>query len=210
MVGSILYASSKNAIVWGAGIISRYQNIKKPKSVLAVRGPLTRARFLELGYECPEIYGDPALLLPRFYKPKSDKKYELGIIPHYIDYSFVQRKIENVNNNVLVINLFYPVEKVIDEICSCKRIISSSLHGVITSHAYEIPSIWVKFSNKLAGDDSKFIDYFLSVKLSSEYIPLDFSKTIPDYKEICELVDKIFCKPNINVEKLLEVCPFKG
>jgi hypothetical protein len=61
--GSVLQLVNKNAIVWGAGIISQKDIIKKPRKILAVRGPCSRKRLLELGISCPEIYGDPGLLL---------------------------------------------------------------------------------------------------------------------------------------------------
>ena len=55
--------------------------------------------------------------------------------------------------------------KIIDEINSCQVIISSSLHGIITCHAYNIPCLWYKFSEKIVGDGIKFADYFSSVNI---------------------------------------------
>src|SRR5690606_5368238 len=65
-IGSIITAAGKNSIVWGAGIIKRNEHIRKAE-FLAVRGPLTRGRILDLGYQCPEVYGDPAILLPFYF-----------------------------------------------------------------------------------------------------------------------------------------------
>jgi hypothetical protein len=39
---------------------------------------------------------------------------------------------------------------------------SSSLHGVIVSHAFGVPSIWMASSKPLHGDGVKFDDYFAS------------------------------------------------
>ena len=88
--GSIMRKINRKAIVWGAGIMKKDDAVKRPEKVFAVRGPLTRQRLLDLGYLCPETYGDPALLLPLFYNPPTTKQYEIGIIPHYVDYEKVQ------------------------------------------------------------------------------------------------------------------------
>ena len=45
----------------------------------------------------------------------------------------------------------------------CKFIISSGLHGLIVSDAYNIPNSRIRMSDKLVGGDFKFIDYELSV-----------------------------------------------
>ena len=95
VTGSILKSANRNSIVWGSGIIRRNEMVTKPKKIFAVRGPITRKRLLELGYDCPEVYGDPALLLPLFYKPKATKKYSLGVIPNHIDYKLAKSKLSD-------------------------------------------------------------------------------------------------------------------
>ena len=54
-------------------------------------------------------------------------------------------------------------EHVVIYIISCKYILSSSLHGLIISDAYNIPNIWLD-EYKLNEGDFKFKDYFLSIK----------------------------------------------
>ena len=186
MAGSILSEANKNSIIFGTGIMIEKEKFKKPKKVLAVRGPLTRKRLIELGYNCPDIYGDPALLLPLVYKPKVAKQYQIGIIPHYVDYDRVKENLEE-DNNFFIINILDPIEKVIDDINKCEKTISSSLHGLIVSHAYGIPSLWVKFSDNLAGDDTKFYDYLCSVNIMSEGF-----LNLQNYKFSLETIKKEF------------------
>ena len=136
----------------------------------AVRGPQTRAFLIDKGYDVPEIYGDPALLLPQYYKPKIEKKFKLGIIPHYSDYELVEEWYKD-EDHINIINLMtLSIESTTDEILKCHKIVSSSLHGIIVAHAYGIPAVWQKFSENLFGDDIKFQDYFESV-LITNYMP---------------------------------------
>lgn len=163
-IGSIMSYTSKKAWVWGSGIISKDDNFSNA-NFCAVRGPLSRKRICELGYSCPKVFGDPALLLPRLYAPEITKKHKIGIIPHYVDYEYVKR-IYGAEQDIAIINLMTKdLHMTTDHILECDRIISSSLHGVIVAQAYGIPAVWVRFSDKLSGDNIKFEDYFTSVDI---------------------------------------------
>jgi pyruvyltransferase len=163
VIGSILNYSDKQTIVWGSGIIQK-RELVGAQDFRAVRGPLTRKRLIELGKDCPKIYGDPAILLPLLFNPTVQKKYKLGIIPHYIDYEKVIALFDN--ENIKIINLLtLNIEQTTRDILECEHIISSSLHGMIVAHSYGIKSIWVKFGENLYGDNIKFDDYLLSVNL---------------------------------------------
>lgn len=214
-VGSIIKEASKKSIVWGSGIIKKNEKVRAA-TFLAVRGPRTRARLLELGYKVPEVYGDPAFLLPNFIENNVVKKYELGIIPHYVDYDEIV-KIFASDTRVKIINLMTDdVEKTTREILECKKTVSSSLHGVIISHSYEIPSLWVKFSNKLAGDNIKFYDYFESVGIHNTN-EIVVPKEEMNYEKFLELFETDSAQSMANTElmelrknQLLSSCPFKN
>ena len=124
--------------------------------------------------------GDPALLAPLIYIAKSEKKYTLGIIPHYLHYEETIKKLNS--SEILIINLLDDIEKVIEDVYSCEKIISSSLHGIIIGHAYGVPSLWFRLSDgHIGGDDIKFADYFSSVELS-EYECLEIAYNTYDEK----------------------------
>lgn len=159
-VGSIAKFATKNTIVLGSGTMRHSDELCSDADWRFVRGPYTRGIIQECGGKCPEIYGDPALLLPLLQPEASKKEHDVGIIPHYVDYEYVMN--------------MYPDEHVIDllnkdplsvayEISKCKKVVSSSLHGIIAAHAYGIPAAWVEFSDKLSGDGIKFADHFSSV-----------------------------------------------
>lgn len=210
VTGSILNDPiAETCIVWGAGIAHRDTYIRKPIEVRAVRGPRTREAMLRSGLECPEIYGDPALLLPRFY-PMVDfyaPEFELGIIPHIADYQEVRDKYWGVKN-ITVIDLMEKTETVVDRIQQCKVLISSSLHGIIVSHAYGKPCGWVKFSGRIIGDNTKYYDYFESVGKFDEPGPLNLEENNPTIQEIIDWVPKSV-ELKIDLDKLWDACPFK-
>lgn len=162
MTGSIIGRSNKNTIVWGSGIIRKDQQIEGG-SFVAVRGPRTAARLKELNFETPDVYGDPGLLLPLFYKPNIEKKFKYGVVSHYKDSEKITCALAK-RPDILHIKLTTEtIEPVVDKIVSCDYIISTSLHGLITAHSYNIPAAWWRVSNELSGDDIKFTDYFESV-----------------------------------------------
>ncbi len=210
-VGSILAQINEKCIVWGSGIISKDFPVKNA-NFLAVRGPKTRAFLIESGYQVPEVYGDPALLLPDYYHPKIDNKFSLGIVPHYKDYQTI-KELYTTQKDVLIIDLMTnDIEETTNLFLQCEKIISSSLHGLIVPHAYNIPAVWVPFSNKLFGDGIKFQDYFESVGISN-YTPEIFEKQLLD-SDIQNMFDKYPSLPKqVKIESLkkdlMSVCPFK-
>lgn len=163
--GSIMgqITRADRAVVWGSGIIQRNDAFEKPRAIHAVRGPLSRARCLDLGYDCPDVYGDPAILLPRFLPGRAgNPQYKLGIIPHHVNMEESRRRL-STSSEVLLIDVMRPVQDVCRDICNCSCTVSSSLHGVIVSHAFNIPSAWITMDTSLHGDNVKFHDYHFSL-----------------------------------------------
>jgi pyruvyltransferase len=207
VTGSILSSFVHNSIIWGNGYAWHNEDVHKPLEIAAVRGPLTRDKLLKKGVGCPEVYGDPALLLPMFYDPYIIPEYDLGIIPHMVDYKQVTEQYAEQleKSNTVIIDLTLPIEEVINTILKCKRTISSSLHGIIVSHAYRIPSLWVKFSDGVIGDGFKFEDYFLSVGIKP-YPALDLLDTC-DIGCLMDIIPNDFGM--IDTDKLYQSCPIK-
>lgn len=212
-IGSIItWMTTPRSIIWGSGVqfpdeeILYNGKVIKPKKVLAVRGPLTRKYLLERNIDCPEIYGDPALLLPRYYTSRIEKKHKIGIIPH-----FKEKKSEQVNDLIqkygfhfIDIQNFKNWKNLIDEINSCEFILSSSLHGIIIADAYGVPNSWVEFEIQNLKRFT-FMDYFLSVgKPITE--PVQLSQ-ITDDSELVNLKNN-WQPPQIDLNKLMSVCPF--
>lgn len=192
-IGSILANVNQRCVVWGSGIISKNDDVKKA-TFLAVRGPQTRAFLLDKGYVVPEVYGDPALLLPDYYNPEIEKEYDLGIIPHYADFKLVNEWFENESKIKVIDLMTLSIEHTTDTILKCHKIVSSSLHGVILAHAYGIPAVWQKFSDNLYGDDIKFQDYFESVLIDNYTLEIMSSK--PIIQNLEGLFNQVVVLPN--------------
>jgi hypothetical protein len=221
-VGSIMRLSNKNTEVWGSGIRNIDQSdFKKSKKYHLVRGPFTRRQLINLGFDCPETYGDPALLLPNYYNPKIEKKYKLGIIPHIIDYDNVFKKYSELNNVKIIDFKTNNIESVVKQILECENIISSSLHGLIVSVAYDIPCRWFKYSNKIKGDDIKFYDFFASIDYDV-YITFDFENkksTIDIYNpikidnfDLVKILNNVFkyTKKDLKIDNIINSIPLNN
>ena len=186
LLDAVNYANAQT-IVWGSGVSGQERSFVHPKNILVVRGPKTREFCDRYGVSCPEVYGDPALLLPLVYEPKGastlsqregtlfetrnskleTKRYRMGIIPHVVDlhHPVIEEIRKNQADEILIIDLAHYDKwtDVIDQICSCEKILSSSLHGLIASDAYQVPNCWVELSGRIGGGHFKYLDYFSSV-----------------------------------------------
>jgi pyruvyltransferase len=206
VIGSILsHVRNSNAVVWGSGFIDSRDSLKTfPRTVLAVRGPLTRGKLLQLGVECPEVYGDPALLCPMFFKPTPAKRYRLGFVPHFTEKESPLLEKFRLMPDVAVIDVTSGVDGVIRGITECQVIASSSLHGLVVADAYGIPSMWVKISGKLKGDGFKFHDYFQSVG-RRDAVPTQLTDETSLHGLLASVTE---CRISIDLERLLRACPF--
>lgn len=144
------------------------------------------------------------------------KRYRLGIIPHIDDlhHPVIEEIRDKHADEILIIDLAH-YEKwtdIIDQICSCERILSSSLHGLIVSDAYQVPNCWIELSGKLLGGHFKFCDYASSVDRDFSK-PLRIEK-IADITNVLDYVDLHFsCADAEKVKELqqglIKVAPFK-
>lgn len=209
MIGSILTDkyTDEQSIIWGAGMLKERTLKHKPKQVCAVRGPLTRDVLLKSGIECPEVYGDPALLMPYHYYPYIQKKYKLGIIPHHSHIkSTLLNRFKNDDEIKIIDFTSYPDWKtVIKQMLACDFIVSESLHGLIIAEAYKIPNIWVSFGE--IKQDFKYEDFFRSIhKPSYESYKITENTT----KEwLLSLQKKYNSTFNIDLNKLVNASPIK-
>lgn len=216
--GSILPVATEKTIVWGTGFgYKEDMFISKPKRIHMVRGHYTVEMCRKLGVTDVMAVGDPCYLIDRLYQPKyTGKKYQLGIIPHYVDYKFCKEVFKNIDGVFVVDLLNKDYFETIDLINSCDKCISSSLHGIIVSHAYGVPCMHVTFSDRLLktgiekhpilGDGLKYLDYFSSVDIS-EYSPFE----VVHQDQILELQDAVplSCGNKGIIDKMLACCPFR-
>jgi len=206
-IGSGLNKWLKNGdTVWGYG--SRNEDVfgKIPTvehaTFLACRGRWTyeNAKKANPHLNIPEIFGDPASIMPLIYKPKSSiKRYKIGLISHYIDVD----RFHVLSPDIKKINVLGNPYQVIDDICSCDVIISTSMHGIIVSDAYKVPNVWLQVSDKVLGGYFKFNDYFSSVGRKETSPNKKMHGTIKS-KYLFSIADNVLDKPKINVEPLIE------
>lgn len=177
-IGSGGLGSFADGTIWGTGINfdglngrrygeskprwwEKYWDAKHRKlDIRAVRGPLAREVFLRLGHKCPEIYGDPGILLPMMYspsRPQEDQLADYKIIPQSLKEDEARKYIPA---DKIISMKTADYRKVIDQICACKRVYSSSLHGIILAEAYGVPAVFFRALSERV--DFKYKDWYAS------------------------------------------------
>ena len=89
-IGSILHFARENAVVWGTGINGTEPEWRygfKSLDVRAVRGPYTAEFLAPTQIAAPDVFGDPALLLPDLIGGRfsPDRDIEVGFVPNHLD-----------------------------------------------------------------------------------------------------------------------------
>lgn len=169
-VGSIIGHLDRDHVdLWGTGLMGPLDDarLKRLKTygdvkVHAVRGRQTAYELRnKLGWHVPDIYGDPALLLPRFYTPRRSAPASgaVAVVPHYAHAKYFPPATNDTATHT--VDVAQGLEQVIDEISSARSCISTSLHGIIIAQAYGVPWIWLRIDDhQLGGDQYKFDDFF--------------------------------------------------
>lgn len=214
LIGSVIgFAPQRNSVIWGSGLINDKLGFRLPPrsaKILAVRGPLTREWLLAHGVECPAVFGDPALLLPRFYSPKKLPRSRVGLIPHHADIesgnAVVKRLAAAEGVRLIRVQGYKNWRDFIDEICASDFVISASLHGLIVAEAYGVPALWVEFSEHVPGWDFKFRDFYASVDKADARPVFVSEKT--SLEELLALRAS-WRAGTVNVDALLAACPLK-
>ena len=181
-IGSILNWADANSIIWGSGCIAPDAlPLERPRAVVAARGPLTCQELQRIGVPAPSAIGDPGALIGDLYpQPKQPEPNLVAIIPHYADlaHPYVEAAREQ---RALIINPLTPLRDYLDALSMAEVIITSSLHGVVFAHALGRPAAWIELSDQVIGGGFKFRDYFASVGLVGEDVPLlSTSDTLAD------------------------------
>lgn len=214
LIGSIItFFNLNNTIIYGTGIQYPKDKITGiPDQIISVRGPKTRSVLLEKGIQCPEVYGDPALLLPMFYQPKVSHRKGITIIPNegtlreHKD-QVISEIIESHHNcRFLNMREYDRWQDVIDTICSSELIVSESLHGLIVAETYGIPSVWCEFIEHPQDWDFKFLDFYESIGKYDQKIQKIYD--IDQYEQVISMKPQ-WEKGNIDYEGMLKVFPFQ-
>src|SRR6202034_281512 len=168
-IGSILEHIPVNweGYIVGSGKLHEKTNLRLlGATIIALRGPLSAK-----GFARNVALGDPGLLANELIEYQ-EKKWDLGILPHWQDQFLATRfksLIPSTSTYMVISPSEHPLE-VLKKIASSKRIVTSSLHGMILADAFGIPRR-VEYCDKLGkdGGDHKFRDYALSINSLLEF-----------------------------------------
>lgn len=248
-VGTIAHSFEKGSVsVWGTGTSANrnplHHGDKIPfvpsadtaYKVYATRGPVTRAILKEENAVGPAAFGDPVWALPRFYAPKIEKKYDLGVIVHLSD--LVDRSLdaqpkpemlryeipEEFEGRIKIINTVTDVSLTamkdrLDEILSCRRLVSTSLHGLVFAESYGIPCLY--FAPRGAegkglqtrpmdpndGYDLRITDLYLGVGRTSIPIYHQPRRQRTDWAKLMAAIDTAWEPIDFDLDPLLEAFP---
>lgn len=159
-VGSILHFAESGDVVWGSGRngrIAESDHVFSDLDVRAVRGPRTREWLLDQGVHCPEVFGDPALLLPvlrpDLVKLAQERRHRVTFVSHIDDLP------HSVPRGVNVLSPRADVETILRSLVQSELVIATSLHPIIVAEAFGVPARSIVNQSE---PEFKFADHFLS------------------------------------------------
>ncbi|WP_205499826.1 polysaccharide pyruvyl transferase family protein [Rufibacter psychrotolerans] len=195
-IGSVLHFAADHDVIWGTGLNGKVDVAEHTFSdldVRAVRGPLTREFLQKRGIKVPEVYGDPALLLPHIFpgrfKKEAQKRYV--VVPNLHDLRIAKNlRLENV------ISPTWGWNKCVEEILKAEFVIASSLHGLIIAEAFGIPACYIRLTE--TENLFKYNDYLQGTGRGN----IEFATSVAQALEMGGMAPPVFAP-----QKLLDAFP---
>ncbi len=163
-VGSVLGMGFNDSVVWGSGLLDvRAPKLLRPRvkrlDIRAVRGPRTASELRARGYDCPNVFGDPAVLLPLFYQPQdAGVRRDVLYASHIRDRALFPAEAFSLQTD--------DYRAYVDAVVASELVVTSSLHAIIIAECYGVPAVLVS-SERLGFSSFKFEDWYLSTGRSS-------------------------------------------
>jgi hypothetical protein len=203
--------------------------------VSATRGPISWRLLAGEEPAAHAVFGDPVWLLPRYFQPPPGKTAELGAILHLAELADratdVHPKPElkryvvppALDGKVRLLNTVTDISAAalrrrLEDILACKRIVSTSLHGLVFAESYGIPCLYFTALPGRAGlrhirlgPDDK-----LNLRMSDLYAGLG-EKVIPvynqpkgeatDWADVIAAIDRSWRPKQLDEARLLDAFP---
>ena len=156
-VGSVMHLAKPGAVVWGTGVnfkVDPADDAMTSLDVRAVRGPRTRDFLESRGVAVPEVFGDPALLLPEVFPEFGHQSptRDVTVVPNLNERS-------DYGRSARVLHPRRPPIECLKVIGASRLVVGSSLHGIIVAEAYGIPARLVRPRTE---SELKYDDYYLA------------------------------------------------
>jgi hypothetical protein len=233
----------KNGIVhfWGTGTDTKRHPVNRNLRhhgtrffIHSLRGPLSARTFQHQGVHVPDVYGDPVWFLPSIMEPAKEKKYELGVIVHLSELTnltdkatvpdrFLRYQIpEELQGSIKIISTitqptYAALEEKVKEITSCKRIASTSLHGLVIPETYGIPCVYFRTSGGATAfprldDESEYInprmrDFYRGIGMERLYAYGQPRHRHSNWDDIIRSIDENWQPIEWNPEAFLDTFP---
>jgi hypothetical protein len=201
----------------------------------AVRGRHSAALLRREGVKVPDVFGDPGWFMPKFFPLKNrPKTHELGVVLHITELTdqspagaalaeYKRYQVPpSLQREVTLINTFAErsiegVRRKIAQIVSCKRIVSTSLHGLVIAEAYGIPCAWFGFVRGQAramklGDanlDHRVADFYSGTGRDTVAAYLWPRTQTLDWDDVMRGVDRLWFPLDYDGRALFQAFPMK-
>lgn len=158
-VGSVLGMGLNDSTVWGSGLLhdhpSRFVVPRfKKLDVRAVRGPRTAEALRSRGYDCPDVFGDPAIIAPLIYAPPSEGDGQGVLFAHHLmDGETFEGEAFSMQTD--------DWRSYVDAVRKSSLVVTTSLHGIILAECYGTHAVLME-SKREDFSLFKYEDWYLS------------------------------------------------